>query len=48
MAVCRSCPVTTACLEANLREKFGIFGGTTERQRRELRRQRGIPEDDDQ
>ena len=38
-AVCASCPVTTPCLEFALthHEKFGIWGGKSERERRHLR-----------
>lgn len=46
-AVCATCPVAAECLEANLTEEFGIFGGTSENQRREIRRQRGIENDDE-
>lgn len=35
--VCASCPVTEECLAAGLREKFGIWGGLSKRQRRRLR-----------
>lgn len=42
LAVCRACPVRFECLEAALDrgEKFGIWGGMSERQRRRLRRTR--------
>ena len=45
-AVCMSCPVRVECLEFALQnvEKFGIWGGTSERERRRLRRERGISE----
>ncbi len=38
-AVCRTCPVCDACLIFALEngEQFGIWGGTSERQRRRLR-----------
>lgn len=41
LAVCRRCPVQGPCLEYALvhDERFGIWGGTTERQRRRLRRE---------
>jgi len=41
-AVCAQCPVQEACLEHALgyREKDGIWGGYTERERRRLIRQR--------
>ncbi len=45
-AVCMSCPVRVECLEFALQnvEKFGIWGGISERERRRLRRERGISE----
>ena len=41
-AICAVCPVATACLEHALaaREREGIWGGTTERERRRILRQR--------
>jgi WhiB family redox-sensing transcriptional regulator len=41
-AVCAECPVQVACLEHALavREKAGVWGGATERDRRRLVRQR--------
>lgn len=41
-AVCAVCPVHQACLEHALaqREREGVWGGTTERERRRLARQR--------
>ena len=41
-AICDSCPVRVACLEYALaaREKNGVWGGLTERERRRLLRQR--------
>jgi len=39
-AVCAGCPVRSECLELGIHEKFGIWGGTTERERRILRRSR--------
>lgn len=40
--ICSSCGVREECLESALAtgEKFGIWGGTSERERRVLRRQR--------
>jgi WhiB family redox-sensing transcriptional regulator len=40
--VCRDCGVRTACLEFALarREKVGVWGGATERERRRILRQR--------
>lgn len=40
--VCQGCVVRDACLEYALAagEKWGIWGGTSERERRHLRRQR--------
>jgi len=34
---CAACPVRLECLAAGLYERFGVFGGVTERQRRRLR-----------
>jgi WhiB family redox-sensing transcriptional regulator len=41
-AICSECPVRQACLEHALadREREGIWGGTTERERRRIVRQR--------
>jgi WhiB family transcriptional regulator, redox-sensing transcriptional regulator len=41
-AVCDTCPVREACLEHALgyREKEGVWGGATERERRRIIRQR--------
>ena len=41
-AVCGQCPVSTPCLEHALasRERDGVWGGATERERRRLVRQR--------
>jgi WhiB family transcriptional regulator, redox-sensing transcriptional regulator len=41
-AICDSCPVREACLEHALsaREREGIWGGATERERRRILRQR--------
>lgn len=42
-AICHACPVEETCLEFALvtHETHGVWGGTTERERRVLRRQRG-------
>lgn len=41
-AICATCPVREACLEYALanRERDGVWGGATERERRRLIRQR--------
>jgi len=43
-AVCVGCPVKEQCLEYALRnsEKFGIWGGLSERERRRIRRTRRL------
>ena len=43
-AVCRGCEVRVDCLEYALAhgEKFGIWGGLSERERRRVRRQRAL------
>lgn len=38
--VCAGCPVQTQCLDAGMGERFGVWAGTSERQRRGLRRER--------
>jgi WhiB family redox-sensing transcriptional regulator len=40
-AACAACPVRGQCLEyaLNNKESFGIWGGTSERERRKLRKQ---------
>lgn len=42
-AVCRACPVREACLTYALdaREKWGLWGGSSERQRRRMRKGTG-------
>jgi len=42
--VCRSCEVRSECLEYALEhdERFGIWGGMSERERRRLKRQAGL------
>lgn len=44
-AVCRTCVVREECLEYALvnREKFGVWGGRSERERRRMRRARRLP-----
>lgn len=39
--VCRTCPVIDACLDHALRngERVGVWGGTSERERRKMRQQ---------
>jgi WhiB family redox-sensing transcriptional regulator len=43
--VCAGCPVRLQCLEMALQndERFGIWGGLSERERRRVRLQRRIP-----
>lgn len=40
--ICAECPVRTACLDDALRrrEDFGVWGGTSERERRRIMRHR--------
>jgi WhiB family redox-sensing transcriptional regulator len=38
--VCANCPVRAECLAAGINEKTGVWGGTSERERRALRRAR--------
>ncbi len=43
VALCDSCPVQVECLDWAVRhEPAGIWGGTTERERRRMRRRSGI------
>jgi Transcription factor WhiB. len=42
MRICAACPVRAECREYGTGERYGIWGGTTERQRRDLRRQGGV------
>lgn len=39
-AICRQCPVQPECLEYGLGEVWGIWGGTSEKDRKRIRRQR--------
>lgn len=41
--ICAACPIAEGCLEWALvhREEYGIWGGTTERERRRIRSERG-------
>ena len=41
-AICRACSVQSVCLESAIEnsEKFGIWGGMSERERRRIKRQR--------
>lgn len=42
-AICRRCPVIEQCLDHALKfEKYGIWGGTSEKQRRQMRAELGI------
>ena len=43
-AVCNKCAVRDQCLEyaLNNKEQFGIWGGTSERERRKLRKDRAL------
>ena len=38
VAICEECPARDACADHGLAEKFGVWGGTSERERRRLRR----------
>jgi len=42
-SLCATCPVREPCLEwAIKREEFGVWGGTTARERAAIRRERGL------
>lgn len=45
--VCAGCPVREQCLECGLLERFGVWGGASERERRRIRRQRSLAGHDD-
>jgi WhiB family redox-sensing transcriptional regulator len=40
MSICAECPVKEICLEENIDERAGIYGGTSGRQRIEIRKNR--------
>jgi WhiB family redox-sensing transcriptional regulator len=40
---CGNCPVREQCLDYGLMENYGIWGGTSERERRRIRRERRSP-----
>jgi WhiB family redox-sensing transcriptional regulator len=42
--VCRRCPVTAECLDFALAtdQRFGVFGGLSERERRKLKRRQRV------
>jgi WhiB family redox-sensing transcriptional regulator len=42
VAICQGCPVIEQCLEENMAEKDGIFGGLSGNQRREYRSVHGM------
>lgn len=43
-AICEGCDVKAECLEMGMAEKFGIWGGKSEKERRKLRRLRALEE----
>jgi hypothetical protein len=46
-ATCNNCPIRQACGEYGIKwEKFGVWGGLTNVERREIRRKRNLPEPD--
>ena len=42
--ICADCPVQAECADAGRSERWGIWGGTTERERRRLRHTDGLPD----
>ena len=41
--ICAQCPLRMKCLDwAIAREEFGVWGGTTARERAAIRRERGV------
>lgn len=41
-AICKGCPVKDKCLQDNLHEQFGVWGGTSERQRKRIRKEKHV------
>jgi hypothetical protein len=41
-AICLRCPVMAKCLKVGMFEDYGIYGGTTPAQRKQLRREQQI------
>lgn len=41
-AICATCIVQPECFEYGLTQRHGVWGGTSERERRQIRRRRGI------
>ena len=42
MSICAECPVKYICLEENIEEFAGIYGGTSGRERRKLREEKQL------
>lgn len=42
LAICATCTVVEQCLDENIEQKDGIYGGTTGAQRRKMRSERGV------
>lgn len=42
IAWCLGCPVQIECADAGLLERFGVWGGMSERQRASIRKRRGL------
>jgi len=40
--ICLRCPIMALCLEAGMYEDYGIYGGTTPKQREKIKRERQI------
>ena len=40
--ICLRCPVMAKCLKVGMFEEYGIYGGTTPAQRKQLRREQQI------
>lgn len=38
LAICSNCPVRTQCLDMHMSERYGVWGGKTEQQRKDMRR----------
>lgn len=41
LALCAECPIKDGCLDDHLQELWGVFGGTTPKVRKQVRKDRG-------
>jgi WhiB family redox-sensing transcriptional regulator len=45
LALCVDCPVKEECLAAGMQERYGVWGGTTENDRKKMRREMNVATD---